>query len=282
MSATPFSYFPTGAEADLAVILGTNETASAMAVKLRKAGYRVILSHEPCPPVLRRGMAFADALFDDPITLEGISGRRADFGVELTAVTTAADCVAVTPLQLCDLLALRRIQLLIDARLKPGQAKPDYRRYVGLSVGLGPHFSVDENCDLVIDASPTHCEAIAHCIQPQPCDIRVAVRDPAVATAPAGGVWHTSLEIGAPARHGDLIGKIGGASVRAPRNGVILGLARDGLTLQEGAPVIEIDPDRKGARDCRGLDPRAELIAEQALAAIHRAAGAPRPASGAA
>ena len=63
-----------------AVILGTNEIASAVAVRLHRAGFRMVLSHDPLPPVIRRKMAFHDALFDDAVAVEGIAARRADTG----------------------------------------------------------------------------------------------------------------------------------------------------------------------------------------------------------
>jgi hypothetical protein len=59
-----------------AVILGTNEIASAVAVYLHRAGYRVVLSHDPVPPVIRRKMAFHDALFDEPSSSTAL-GRSA-------------------------------------------------------------------------------------------------------------------------------------------------------------------------------------------------------------
>src|SRR5271165_1229167 len=47
----------------LVIVLVTNEIASATAVRLTWEGHGVILSHDPFPPVIRRGMAFHDALF---------------------------------------------------------------------------------------------------------------------------------------------------------------------------------------------------------------------------
>lgn len=269
MNATSFPYFVSANDADVAVILGTNEIASALAVKLRKSGYHVILSHEPCPPVLRRGMAFDDALYDDPCELEGVSARRAEDAVHLAEIAAEPACVAVTPLHLSDLLALRRIQVLIDARLKPTSATPDYRRYVGLSVGLGGHFIVGENCDLTFEAAPAYCAALNHCNVRQPCESGDAPDDPAFAVAPGRGVWHTALDIGATVTSGDLLGRIGEFSVRARLDGVLVGLVRDGLALPEGSPLAEI---AKGKTAARGLDPHAKILAKAALTAIKGAA----------
>ena len=211
-------------------------------------------------------MAFEDALYDDECELEGVRARRGEDAVHLADIAAEPDCVAVTPLQLSDLLALRRIQVLIDARLKPAAATPDYRRYVGLSVGLGGHFAIGENCDLAFDAAPAHCAALSHCTARQPCENVVALDDPALVLAPARGTWHTPLDIGDSARRGDLIGRIGEFSVRAQRDGLIIGLARDGLVLPEGAPVAEIA--RKGTFRARCSNSRAKALAKTALTAI--------------
>ena len=77
MNASKFSAFFAPSAQPFAVILGTNEIASAVAVKLRKARFGVILSHDPYPPVIRRGMAFYDALFDDRAVIDGVEGTYA-------------------------------------------------------------------------------------------------------------------------------------------------------------------------------------------------------------
>ncbi len=150
MIASKFSAFFASSAQPLAIILGTNEIASAVAVKLRKAHFSVILSHDPYPPVIRRGMAFHDALFDDRAVIDGIEGQRAETAMEIADIVGDDHRVAVTPLQLSDLLALRRITVLIDARMQKRRVTPDFRFYVGLAVGLGPNFIVGENCDIAV------------------------------------------------------------------------------------------------------------------------------------
>ena len=58
----------------IAVILGLDEIASAIGVRIHEAGYSVVMSHDTARPVIRRGMAFFDALYDDPIVLGGLPG----------------------------------------------------------------------------------------------------------------------------------------------------------------------------------------------------------------
>lgn len=84
----------------MAVILGANEIASAIAVHLHRDRYGVVLSHDPAPPVIRRKMAFHDALFDDAVAVDGVEARRADTGVEIRSLLRTGDAVIITELGL--------------------------------------------------------------------------------------------------------------------------------------------------------------------------------------
>src|ERR1700755_1682373 len=97
-----------------AVILGTNEIASAIAVGLHRKGFRIVLSHDPAPPVIRRKMAFHDALFDDAVTVDGIAARRADTGIEIRSLLDTDDAIIITELGLLDLIVVRTLDLLVD------------------------------------------------------------------------------------------------------------------------------------------------------------------------
>ena len=79
-----------------AVILGTNEIASAIAVFLNRNGWGVVLSHDPSPPVFRRGMSFHDALFGDRAAIEEIVAQRAENGVEVLSALAEVNAVVVS------------------------------------------------------------------------------------------------------------------------------------------------------------------------------------------
>ena len=102
----------------LAVILGTNEIASAVGVYLHRAGYCVVLSHDPNPPVMRRKMAFHDALFADFARVENVIGERVDDTMDIFKALRAPRHLLVTWLGLLDLLPIRPIDVLIDARMQ--------------------------------------------------------------------------------------------------------------------------------------------------------------------
>ncbi|MGE5259434.1 MAG: hypothetical protein ACM3MH_01005 [Actinomycetota bacterium] len=121
----------------LALVLGTNEIASAVAVHLNAAGSAVILSHDPFPPVIRRAMAFHDALFGDRAVVERVEGEFAETSRAFALVFAKPRSVVVTPLHLSELIALRTPQILIDARMQKHRVTPDLRGIVQLTIGSG-------------------------------------------------------------------------------------------------------------------------------------------------
>ena len=145
-------YAPTARK--FAVVLGTNEIASAVAARLARARFAVAMSHDPFPPTIRRGMAFHDALYGDRARVDGVDGVRVDTAMELASASMRDKCVAVTTMHLSDLLALRPIDVLVDARMQKNRVTPDYRHYVRLAIGLGPNFIVGENCDIAVETRP--------------------------------------------------------------------------------------------------------------------------------
>jgi hypothetical protein len=255
----------------LAVILGTNETASAVAVNLTAFGYSVILSHDPFPPVIRRAMSFHDALFDDLAVVDHIRGERAESAVEIASVLAKPAHVAVTPLHLTDLIAFLSLKVLVDARLQKNRVIPDLRGIADATIGLGPSFAVGVNCDIAVQTSPANSGTV----------VRFGQTDPAHGIAePIGGIgversvyshrggrWHTSLEIGTRVFKRFVVGHLDGQPVQAPIDGVLRGLVRDSTLVPSGAELLEIDTRGQNAK-WTGTDQRDRAVAEDTVNAI--------------
>jgi hypothetical protein len=255
----------------LAVVMGTNEIASAVAVALIRAGYPTVMSHDPYPPVIRRGMAFHDALYDDYVELGGIVGRRAESLLEIASVVARKKSVAVSPLSLTDLLALRVADVLVDARMQKHRITPDFRGLARITVGLGPKFVVGGNCDIAVETRPAHTGALVETGTTEEPDGEARLlggvgRERFVYSGRAG-VWRTPVDIGMWVPKGFLIGRHEGAPVLAPLDGHVRGVARDSAFAPEGVKLLEIDP-RGRAESCRGADERGRTIAAATLKAV--------------
>jgi len=255
----------------LAVILGTDEIASAVAVYLHRAGYGVVLSHDPLPPVIRRKMAFHDALFDDAVLLEGISAVRADTTLDIRAGLARPGSVTITELGLLDLIVVQSISVLIDARMQKYQVKPDLRRLARLTIGLGPGFSGGTNCDVAIETRPGKAGLIVRqgdTDAPDGVARRLANRGgERFVRAQIAGRWHTAVEIGTRIFKDFLVGHLGNMPVRAPFDGILRGVARDGTEVPAGVKLLEIDPRGRRA-SWSGIDGRGRTIAAAVTKAI--------------
>lgn len=255
----------------IAIILGTNEIASAVAVWLHRARYSVILSYDPFPPVVRRAMAFHDALFGDRAMVEGVEGERAESMMEIAATFAKPNRVAVTPLHLNDLLAIRTPGVLIDARLQKHCVTPDYRRIAHLTIGLGPNFIVGVNCDIAVETRPAKNGTI---IQDGATDAADGIarqlggvgRERFV-YSDQSGLWHTPVDIGMRVFKGFVLGHLNGNPVRASIDGVLRGVARDATLIPASVKLIEIDPRGRQAV-WTNTDERGRAIAEATVRAI--------------
>jgi hypothetical protein len=257
----------------LAVILGTNEIASAVAVYLHRKQYSVVLSHDPAPPVIRRGMAFHDVLYDDPCRLEEVVGRRAESWPELVYALAAPDAVAVTPLPLPDLIVHGCIAVLVDARMQKYSVTPDLRYLAGVTVGLGPGFRVGVNCDVAVETRPAKSGAVIESGATDAADgvpslLGRAGRERLVYSERAGR-WRTAVEIGSRVFRGFTVGHLDGVPVAAPIDGLLRGVVRDGLLVPARTKLLEVDPRGRKAR-WSGIDERPRAIAFATLQAVRR------------
>jgi hypothetical protein len=234
-----------------AIVLGTNEIASAVAVFLHRAGYCVVLSQDDDQPVLRRKMAFHDALFGDTVKLDEVYAERADNGMQIFNALRHFRLVQVTWLGLPDLLPVGIIDVLIDARLQAQFRRPDLRRLARTSIGLGPGFVAGRNCDTAIEVAAATC----------------AIDPASIVSALHAGRWHGHRDIGAPVRRGEVIGDLSGDPQRARCDGMLRGLVRDGRDVAAGTTLIDIDPRGRHAQ-WTGIDNHGRAVAKAVLQAL--------------
>ncbi|MGY3450855.1 xanthine dehydrogenase [Bradyrhizobium sp. USDA 4353] len=259
-----------------AVILGTNDVASAIAVQLHRAGYCVVLSHDPNPPVMRRKMAFHDALFGDSVRVENVTGERIECTMDVFKALGDPQHVLVTPLGLIDLLPVRGIDVLIDARLQTREVTPNLRGMTRLSIGIGPGFSPSANCDIAIETRPDRLGQIVRegwTLAKDEVGELGGVGAERLVLSPHEGRWHTPVEIGTRIYKGFVVGHLSGEPMTAPMDGILRGIVRDGSDVPAGVALAEIDPRGRHAQ-WTGIDAQGQALAQATMAAIRLHAAA--------
>jgi xanthine dehydrogenase accessory factor len=63
-------------ERPLVLIRGGGDLGTGVALRLHRAGWRVLVTELPQPLVIRRKVAFASAIYDGSIEVEGTIGLR--------------------------------------------------------------------------------------------------------------------------------------------------------------------------------------------------------------
>ncbi len=252
-----------------AVILGTNEIASAIAVYMHRAGWCAVLSHDPYPPVIRRRMAFHDALFGERTDVDGLPGVNAETTLEAASLL-GGRCVAVTRLGLLDLIPMSAIHVLVDARMHKRDAVADLRHLASLTVGVGPGFAVAKNCDIAVETLPAKSGAVLRTGRTDAPDGKPRLLGGAggerFVYSETAGRWHSAVDIGTQVSTGSPAGLLNGVPVFAPLDGVVRGIARDGLEIPAGVKLLEIDPRKRAC--WTGIDERGRSIARATLNAI--------------
>ncbi len=257
------------------LVRGIGDVGSAVAHALRDAGHEVAIHDSPQPTTHRRGMAFADAMFDGRATLVGIEARKIGKPGELAGLW-AQDLIVVYSGLLDDLQKLIPWDVLVDARMRKRHQAEDQRSLAGLVIGLGPGFTVGENCHRAVETGWDRLGAIVKAgstepLRGEPRSILGHARD-RLLYAPRSGAFTTDRKIGESVRQGQTIAAIDGQPLIAPLSGILRGLTRSSIPVETGMKLVEVDP-RGDPASAFGLGERPQRIAEailQILAAASR------------
>ena len=256
------------------IVRGTGDVGSAVAYVLFRAGYRVILHDDPEPAHLRRGMAFADALFDGTALLDNLLGKRARDVADLAVMTACGRAIPMFAGAFGGLLDVARTGVIVDARMRKRATPKSSRRPGYLSIGLGPSFTAGDNVDLaietawgddlgaVITAGPTRK------LEGEPRPIDGAGRERNVYAAWPGR-FRTAHRIGQRVTQGEVVAVLAEHFITAPLTGCIRGLTHHGAHVETGTKVVEIDP-RSDPSTCFGLGERPRRIALGVLKAVEK------------
>ena len=260
------------------VVRGVGDVGSAVAHRLFVEGYAVAIHDGPTPTTTRRGMAFADAVFDGTAILESVQAMRAD---DLARVKEALGDHRAIPVYVGDidaLLADLRPEIFVDARMRKHQQADIQRGLATFTVGLGPSLVAGHHADVVVETSWDRLGAIIRDgsslpLSGEPREIGGHARDRYV-YAPVAGVFRTKAGVGDLVREGQAIAEIGRTALRAPLDGILRGLTRDGVPVSARTKVIEVDP-RGIAAEVRTIGERPRRIADGVLEAIRAWGGGP-------
>ena len=257
----------------VALVLGTGDIASAIGRRLFTEGWCVVQLRDSAVPVLRRGMAFDDALECGVAELDSVWAVRASAPESLPSLAYTREGVVVANLDVAVFAATypSLANVLIDARMRKYATAPDLRPLAACTIGIGPGFTVDENVDVAIETLPgkegglvTHGQTATPTGRAAPLG---GAGEERFVYAPGAGPFLPQVTLGTWLDAGDLIGFLGERPLLAPIAGRLRGIVREAPGgVARGSKLAEIDP--RANAPWNGVPPRARRIADGVWTAL--------------
>ncbi len=244
--------------------------ATGIAYRLRQCQMRVFITEVSAPTTVRRPVAFAEAVYKGSHIIEGI---------EAVKVATPEEAYEVwdnggIPLFVDPQARVREVMppmVLVDAIMAKKNTGTD-KSYAPVVIGVGPGFTAGENVHAVVETNRGHNlgrvlwtgQAEEDTGLPAPVSGYTEER---VLRVPRKGYFKALREIGDLVQPEEVVAQVNGHQIQAQIRGVLRGLLKDGIAVDEGIKAGDIDP--RGEREyCYLISDKARAIGGGVLEAI--------------
>jgi xanthine dehydrogenase accessory factor len=234
-----------GAGRPTALIKGAGDLATGVALRLLRSGFAVVMTEIEQPTVVRRSVAFAEAVYEGRAVVEGVEGLRAE-GAGRIGELLARGAIPVIVDPLASVRDEIRPALLVDAIV----AKRNLGTHIDDApavVALGPGFVAGRDVHAVIETKRGHTlgrviyqgEAMPNTGVPGEVG---GFAEERVLRAPGAGIFRGARGIGDRVSTGEIVGHVGDVPVRSRIEGVLRGLLRSGVEVSAGFKLGDVDP----------------------------------------
>lgn len=262
-------------DSDMLVALkGAGDLATGVIHRLSRAGFAVMATELPQPRVLRRTVAFAEAVALGEMTVEGVTACRASSLDEIqAALVRGLVPLVVDPKG----TMLRQMQprVLVEATLSKynsGITMDD----APIVIALGPGYEAGKDVHAVIETNRGHNLGRVYlqgCAEPNtgvPGTIG-GYGIERILRAPYAGTLYGLRLIGDQVQEGEAVAVVNADDssmpITAAISGILRGLVRDGLPVSRGMKVGDIDP-RAVREHCFTISDKSRAVGGGVLEAI--------------
>jgi len=254
----------------IALVKGAGDLATGVALRLSRSGFAVVMTEIARPTVVRRTVAFAEAVYEGRTAVEGIEGIKVEDLDQIGGMLRqGAIPVVVDP----EAAALREVRpsLLVDAIVAKRNLGTRISDALAV-VALGPGFLAGRDAHAVIETMRGHTlgrvimqgEALPNTGIPGEVGGHAEER---LLRAPTAGVFGSALTIGDHVAAGQIVGRVGDVPVRSRLDGVLRGLLHPGLAVTPGFKLGDVDP-RASREHCFTVSDKALAVAGGVLEAV--------------
>lgn len=268
----------------LVAVKGAGDLASGVIHRLVRAGFPVLATELARPTVVRRTVAFAEAVARGTITVEGVTARLATSPEDIKAALAAGEVPVVVDedgTMLKHILGNHKgsplqLTVLVEATLSKYNSGIT-RNDAAIVIALGPGFEAGKDVHAVIETNRGHNLGRVYlegCAEPDtgvPGSIGGYTIE-RLLRAPGAGKLYGVRQIGDLVQAGETVAlvqreKNDAMPVTAAITGILRGLVRDGLDVRQGTKVGDIDP-RAAREHCFTISDKSRAVAGGVLDAI--------------
>jgi xanthine dehydrogenase accessory factor len=254
----------------LVLIRGGGDLATGVATRLYRSGFGVVVTEVARPRAVRRLVAFAEAVFQGSVKVEGLHAVLVENPPQALDILDQGEIPV-----LIDPKASSRFQLhpigLVDARMLKREVEPEID-YAPIVIGLGPGFQASVNCHAVIETNRGH--HLGRVIWEGSAEADTGIPGPVaghnvnrVLRAPAAGKVKAHIALGALVKKAEVIAEIEGVPLVAPFDGALRGLIHESVKVGKGEKIGDLDP-RGVAEYCYEISDKSLAIGGGVLEAL--------------
>ena len=229
----------------LIVIRGAGDIATGIALRLFRSGIKIVMTDLPQPTSIRQTVCFSEAIRHGSATVEGVEAVLAKDAAEAKTLAEGGR-VAVLADPQADCVRELKPDALVDAIL----AKKNLGTHITdapVVVAVGPGFTAGADCHAAVETMRGHYlgRVITHGSPIPNTNIPGLIGGFAgerVLRAPADGIFHQLLDIGAKVRAGDAAGEVDSVPMLCHIDGVLRGILADGTPVHRGMKSGDVDP----------------------------------------
>ncbi len=258
----------------LVLLRGGGDLASGIALRLHRAGIKVLITELAQPLAVRRTVSFAETVYAGRHKVEEVSAQLAKPEEVFVCLDQNEIPVLIDP-EADILRSSLPFQVVIDARLIKSPPAP-LPISVPLHLGVGPGFQGGMNCDAAIETRRSHTLGRVYWNGATQADSGQPEGDRRrVLRAPSDGLLSGRAKIGDHVEEGQVVAVISNQSsvasdqfsVVSPFKGVLRGLIHDDIRVTQGLKIGDIDP-RDDPSACFLVSDKALSIAGGVLEAL--------------
>lgn len=227
------------------LIRGAGDIATGIALRLHRAGYRLILTDLPRPTSIRRTVCFSEAVWHGRCTVEGVEAVLAADAAEALALAQAGRIAVLTD---PEGTAVRQLSpcAVVDAILAKrnlGTALTD----APTVIAVGPGFTAGVDCRAAVETMRGHTLGrVLYTGSPLPnTGVPGVIGGQStlrILRAPAAGIFRPEMEIGQMVHAGEVVATVNGVPMVCAIDGCLRGLLHGGLTVFPGMKCGDVDP----------------------------------------